>query len=175
MTQKTFWNHIRSKIKSFSSNQYLEIISELYKLNKENKNFLESRYLYENTNRIKPYKEIIEESLFPDVMRGHNISLKTGKKAISDYKKATKDEFGTIELMLFYVECGHKFTSEYGDMYESFYNSLISVFDNIIKLLKKHPEHKNAFYDRMQKIANESRDFGWGYDEMHDLFTEANL
>ncbi|MFT4718743.1 MAG: hypothetical protein ACI9IL_001083 [Rickettsiales bacterium] len=174
MTKK-HWGKIKSEIKDYSSSQFLEIVSDLYNLSGQNKNFLEARFLTSTIDAIEPYKKIIDRALFPDVIRGQDVSLTNGKKAISDYKKSTKDVFGTMELMMFYVECGHKFTSEYGDMDESFYNSFISVFDNIIKLIKKHPDHKNAFYNRIKTIANDSRNFGWGYDEVYDIFIEANL
>lgn len=174
MTKK-HWGKIKSEIKDYSSSQFLEIISDLYNLGNQNKAFLEARFLTSTIDTIQPYKKIIERFLFPDITRGQDVSLKNGKKAISDYKKSTKDLFGTIELMMFYVECGHKFTSEYGDIDEPFYNSLISVFDDIVKLIKKHPEHKDTFYGRIKVIADDSRNFGWGYDEVYDIFTEANL
>ena len=60
-------------------------------------------------------------------------------------------------------------------MDESFYNSLISVFDEIIKWLGKHPEHKDVFYSRVKRIADDSRNFGWGYDEVYDIFTASSL
>lgn len=172
---KQHWGRIKSQIKDYSPTQFLEIINDLYNLSGQNKNFLEARFLTSTIDAIQPYKKIIGRAMFPDITRGQDISLKDGKKAISDYKKSTKDEFGTIELMLFYVECGHQFTSDYGDMDESFYNSLISVFDEIIKLLKKHPEHKDVFYSRVKRIADDSRNFGWGYDEVYDIFIATNF
>lgn len=166
------WNKIKSKISQSSEDKYLEIIKNLYELSEQNRRFLEARFAKASLDVIRPYKKIIEAALYPNIMSGKGISLKDGKKAISDYKKSTKDELGTIELMLFYVECGHKFTLEYGDMDEPFYNSLISVFASLVKLIKNNSNYKDIFYDRMNKIADESREIGWGYDEIYSIFKE---
>lgn len=166
------WSKIKSRISSYSPDEFLEIIKDLYDLSGQNKTFLESRLLRASLDSLKPYKKIIEKALYPSITSNRGISLKDGKKAISDYKKSTKDDFGTMELMLFYIECGHKFTCEYGDIDEPFYNSLISVFGNLAELVKKHPDYKNVFYDRMKKIADESCKIGWGYDEIHSIFKE---
>ena len=129
MTNQKGCSKIKSRINQFSSDEYLEIIKDLYDLSSTNKTFLESRFLQSSIDSLKPYKKIIEKALYPSITSNRGISLKDGKKAISDYKKSTKDDLGTMELMLFYVECGHKFTSEYGDIDEPFYNSLISVLE----------------------------------------------
>jgi hypothetical protein len=60
------------------------------------------------------------------------------RKAITDYRRATKDIPGTLNLMLTYVEQGTRFTSEYGDFEESFYNSMESVFSEATKLVARH-------------------------------------
>lgn len=54
-----------------------------------------------------------------------------GRKAISDYKKASGDEVGVLDIMVYYVEMGTKFTLEYGDIYEEFYDSLESMFKKV--------------------------------------------
>ena len=95
------WGNIKSKIKDHSSSELLKVIADLYNLNNQNKNFLEARFLSSAIDSLESYKKIIERYLFPDITRGQDLSLKTGKKAISDYKKSTKDELGAIELMIF--------------------------------------------------------------------------
>jgi hypothetical protein len=41
-------------------------------------------------------------------------------RAIRDYRKATGNLHGTVELLMTYVENGAEFTSDYGDMDEGF-------------------------------------------------------
>ncbi|MDX9991626.1 MAG: hypothetical protein RBS68_06195 [Anaerolineales bacterium] len=44
---------------------------------------------------------------FPDMPR-----FRDAKKVFSEYKTATKDLWGTLDLMLTYVERGHAFTNK---------------------------------------------------------------
>lgn len=57
------------------------------------------------------------------------MSLSTGKAAISAYKKTINDTEGLLELMVFYVECGNKFTVDYGDIDEQCYYSIETMFE----------------------------------------------
>lgn len=52
------------------------------------------------------------------------IQISRAKGAISRYCKAVRDISGEVELKIFFVECGARFTVEYGDMDEGFYNAL---------------------------------------------------
>ena len=46
------------------------------------------------------------------------------KQAIREYKKATGNIPGTVELLMSYVENGVAFTGEYGDIDERFYDEI---------------------------------------------------
>ncbi len=175
MQKKKSWGAIKNHFKGFSIAQHQQIIKDLYNLNEENHNFLHARYSSSEpeSESLNQYKKIITGALYPDITRNKEISLKTGKRAISDYKKATNDICSTLELMIHYIECGHRFTSEYGDIDAPFYNSLISMYNNVINLLQKHPEYTKQFYDRLSYLAQDSRNFGWGYDELFHIFIDA--
>lgn len=142
-------------------------------LSDQNRAFLEARLLPGNADALTPYKRIIARAVCPAFEKDQDVSLSTGKKAISDYKKASGDVAGTLELMVWYIECGHKLTETYGDIDAPFYNSLISMYGNVLKQLRKNPEHTDMVYDRLAWLARESRNFGWGYSELYDLFTAA--
>ena len=43
------------------------LVKDLYALNKNNKTFIEARYLI-GLNSLKPYKERIVDAMYPDVM-----------------------------------------------------------------------------------------------------------
>ena len=170
---KQNWSDLKPGFKHFSKDQYLHIIKDLYALNEQNRNFLSARFQRGSIVALDPYKKIIARSISPSPEKNQDLSLRTGKKAISDYKKATGDLDGTLELMVYYVECGHQFTSTYGDIDEPFYNSLISVYNSILRQLQKFPEYKDVYYDRLAVLARDSRYFGWGYDELYELFLDA--
>lgn len=103
---------------------------------------------HRNDEILAPYKKIIKNSLYPSF--SNPISLSTGKAAISAYKKTTNDPDGTLELMMFYVECGNQFTVDLGDIDENFYCSLETMFEKILEILKtKQPDKKNQYLPRL--------------------------
>ncbi|MDZ4742644.1 MAG: hypothetical protein SGI98_04400 [Verrucomicrobiota bacterium] len=94
--------------------------------------------------------------------------LKLGKarKPIRDYKKATGNIEGTIELLRVYLENGNDFTCEFGDISDPSYDSLCSVMDELAKLLKV--EGKEAYAkvaDRLHTVASRAEKIGWGYGD----------
>ena len=150
------------------------LIKDLYALNKHNKTFIEARYL-KTSDSLEPYKKRIDEALYPDVMKDKPVSFSAGRKAISDYKKATKDTNGTIELMVHYVKTGTQFTLDYGDMYDEFYDSLYSMFQAPLKLLIKADSAtpKKKFVAELVDIVHSVRHIGWGYnDDISDLLND---
>ena len=77
--------------------------------------------------------------------------------------------------MLYYVECGVEFTNTYGDISESFYNSVATVFSNFVKEINQLPD--DSYYIRNKKRINDiytnSKDIGWGFgDEINDICHE---
>src|SRR4030095_10078888 len=121
------WKDIKTVLSQQSMPELLQLIKDLYALRPEVKDFLHARFLT-SERTLAPYKNTIQQSLSPDVIHGEDIELSRGRKAISAYKKATNDPRGTLELMVYYVECGTQFTVDYGDIDEAFYASLESMF-----------------------------------------------
>ena len=96
-------------------------------------------------------------------------------KAIEDYAKATGNNEGIAELMIYYVECGNKFTLDYGDINENFYDSLIEMYKKAVNLVYKIPKMKQEpFRKRLKKLLESADGIGWGYhDGLCDLYYEV--
>ena len=75
------WSKIKSRISSYSPDEFLEIIKDLYDLSGQNKTFLESRLLRASLDSLKPYKKIIEKALYPSITSNRGISLKRWQKS----------------------------------------------------------------------------------------------
>jgi hypothetical protein len=101
--------------------------------------------------------------------------LSRGRKAISDYKKATDDPIGTLDLMVYYVERGTRFTVDYGDIDAWFYESLESMFYQIVKTLQRSDEETiDHFLPRLESIVHRAYNIGWGYyDTISDMLKKA--
>ena len=75
--------------------------------------------------------------------------------------------------MLTYVENGTRFTNEYGDIEESFYNSMESVLGEAAKLVQSQPDLYEKFSDRFIGLRRATYGIGWGYgDAVHEIVDE---
>ncbi|MEW9701968.1 hypothetical protein [Paenibacillus sp. SI8] len=75
--------------------------------------------------------------------------------------------------LIYYVELGVEFTNDYGDMYESSYYSLASMYQNVLN--KINIDHGSSLYyvfqDRLRAIVRNTSEVGWGFhDQLADLF-----
>ena len=121
---------------------------------------------------MDPYREIIEHNISPAEPWKHPVRLSLARKAISDYRKAVGDPEGLAELMLFYVECGIRFTEEFGDIDEAFYSSMVSVFFDGMKMLNRCDKDViGKLLPRFEAVVHSTADMGWGlYDGFRDIF-----
>jgi len=163
MTKKKVptWASVKPILSDKKNSELLKLIADLYTLNIENKRFVTTRYSI-GSNHIEWYKEIISQSLYPDVNKP--IKLAAGKKAISDYFKATQKKTAQLELMVYYLETGNQFTLDYGDINETFYDSLESMFDRVLATLQDQSSATNEQYlVRLRKLVESAKGIGWGF------------
>lgn len=170
--KKETWKDIKAILVQRDTPELLKLIADLYSLNKANKSFLHARYST-GEKTLEPYYGIISDALYPDVCKNKPVRFSVGKKAISDYFKATKDREGKIELMVHYVELGTRYTAEYGDMDENFYSGLESMFQKILKELDSEPEDvANIFLSRLEDVTIMAGATGWGYEDTLNYMLE---
>jgi hypothetical protein len=159
------WGDVKKVLSQKEHGELLKLVGDLYSLNKTNKTFVQTRYQV-GTATFEPYKKIISDALYPDIVSNKPVRLSVGRKAISDYKKATKDTIGTIDLMITYVEWGTKFTVDYGDIDEQFYRSLELMMENTLAaLVKEGTKIQDKFYPRLASVVDSASGIGWGYSD----------
>jgi hypothetical protein len=100
-----------------------------------------------------------------------NLDLRGARRVVTEYTKLLKDyPLLAAELKLYYVEVGTSVTEQYGDMYEGFYNSLVSMFESFCKEVAKQPEWYSHFAERIRTLQSVTSHMGWGYgDDIQDL------
>lgn len=163
------WSDVKSKVGGLDQKQLIQIVGDLYRLSKENQEFLNARFGVLD-DPLAPFKKSIEESMYPDIYSDKPIQISKAKGAIRRYSKAVGDLIGEAELKTFFVECGNQFTVEYGDMDEGFYNALNLMYKEAIdKILSLPVEQRYEFRERLEEIMESSRNIGWGY---HDALRE---
>jgi hypothetical protein len=154
------FSDIKKELNQLDKKQLISLISELYKINSATKEYLDFfANPNENEQHVK-YKQRVLEAFYPK--RGTDLKLKEAKLAIADFKKLGTSAELQADLMLFYVECGVRFTNDFGDINESFYSSLESMYKKALDLM--HTENLlNSFQDRSLKIVKDTENIGWGF------------
>lgn len=59
--------------------------------------------------------------------------------------------------MLYYVEKGVEFTNNYGDIDQSFYSSIESMYERVIILCDEEEEYYNFFANRLKQVDSIKR------------------
>jgi hypothetical protein len=167
------WSQIKSQIGSLEKEELLNLIRDLYQLNADNKVMLATRFsAVSSEDLVEPYKKAIRREFNPE--RGlPRLNIGAARKALTSFKKASASSDAVIDLLLYYVEQGVSCTNQYGDMYEQFYMSLESAFEEAIKLIQITGSSK-AYRSRLASIVRDTSDVGWGFhDQLSDLFNDA--
>lgn len=168
------WTELRKILKELPESQLLDLLKGLHDLSPQNKAWLAAnvRPAEQNVAYLEECrKKVVKLVYSPTKGFPPNPRFRDAKKVISDYKKATKDQFGTLDLMLTHVERGHAFTNDFGDIDEPFYDVLINMLERFAEELKKAPA-SHEIYERFRPRLlqmNRTADIGWGYgDAVHD-------
>ncbi len=115
------------------------------------------------------YKKKIKREFFPE--KGYGMGRPSiGKAPILQFLKISYLPIHLVDLMLYYVEQGIKYTLAYGDIDESFYDSVESVYEDALDLIKENSLHEQ-FYDRCKKAVDDTKGMGWGFhDGLENIF-----
>jgi len=160
---------MNKELKKLGKEELYLLLLELSSLRKENADFLNLKLQKKPEEAVKYYKQKIKETLWQE-----RINLHEARKAIGDFKKISKSPEHLLELMVFYVENGVKVDNENGDMYEAFYSSMETMFDQIIKMLNENKELIPKFKGRLDSIIDRSCE-GWGHkDTLMDIYGELS-
>ena len=160
------WSILRPQLNASSKSAVIALVKDLYNHSADNRDFLEARFQAQDGGAaLEKYRRKIVEQFFPRYGNGiGKLKLGEARKAIRDYRKATGNLAGTLELMLTYVENGTQFTREYGDIDEGFYNSLDSVLAELARLLiNEAPDLYPGFQERLEQVEYAAANIGWGY------------
>lgn len=157
---------VKKQLKEYDQKELIQLISELYKNSKEVQSYLDVRLRGNDAvdELFTQTQKKVKDEFFPD--RGHGkLRLNQAKKAISEFKKMTGNEFKTTELMLYYVEQGVEFTNSFGDIDESFYNSMVSMYEKVTSACAREEDYYRALADRLLRVVTDTEEVGWGFPD----------
>ena len=118
---------------------------------------------------LDQYKRRIKREFFPE--RGFGSGKPSvGRAPILQFVKLSSSPEHLVDLMLYYVEMGVKYTLAYGDIDEPFYESLESVYEDSLDLIKENNLY-GQFRSRCKKVMTDTNGAGWGFgDYIKELF-----
>jgi hypothetical protein len=161
------WSAIRQQLATWDKPGLLNLVKDLYETAAGNRDFIHARCQAGECGGevLEKYRGKIVEQFFPARGEG-KLKLGEARKAIRDYCKATGNLPGTAELLMTYVENGTRFTHEFGDMDERFYDSVESALDELAALLRGdarglYPQ----FRDRLARVEQMTDGIGWGFHD----------
>jgi hypothetical protein len=168
------WIDVKRKIISFNIAQLLELIGDLYRLSKSNKEFFHTRFSL-SEDSLESYKRIIQDAIHPYLEDNETLDIGSAEDAIKQYSKAIDDVKGETELMVFFVECGNNFTLSYGDIDDEFYDSLLRMYEKAIQSVTELPtKGQKVFKERLHEIIDSASGIGWGYHGgLRELYYES--
>ena len=167
------WTDVKAKLASLDRPGLVGLIQDLYAANKDHQTFLHARFgLGEDI--LKPYKEILDRWLWPDVLRNQDTSVIKAKQAISSYKKAVGNPVGLAELMVFYCECAAGFCNGIVYQDDSYFDALVRMFEQALKIIAQLPaSDRDPLVARLDKVRTLSHNFGYGVgDDMDSLLAK---
>ena len=163
------WTATSRLLRNLEPKEMLDLFRQLYLLSTDNAEWIDSQFKSSQGDKLlDEYREKIILEFFPE-HNPYDSFPKMGKikQWIRDYQKGTGDMAGAAELMVTFQEQGAKFTLEYGDIDERFYDSLLSGWNDLVKMLiKTAPELFPAFRERLLEIVKPVFGrIGWGYGD----------
>ena len=164
------WNEINKRLRELSPEQMTKLFKGLHNLSAQNKAWLGAKLLQKSQDTA--YLEDYRNKIIRYVYKGTKgippmPCFGEAKKVIAEYRKFTGDMRGALDLMLTYIERGHQFTLDFGDINESFYMALENMWENLTDELHRSPakyELYEQFEPRLMKMRRKS-DIGWGYGD----------
>ena len=158
---------LKKELMQLQQNELIELVTNLYKKSKKVEEIVNAKFIGKDyvSELLEDYKGKMYDIFFPNKLTTLP-SLKAAKKLISDFK-VVGDEIAVLDLMLYYVECGNDFTNTFGDINESFYDSLCSVYEKFVDRLNLQSSDFAylRFEPRINNLINSSSHIGWGYGD----------
>ena len=118
---------------------------------------------------LEKCRQRIEENFFAEDEWGtpQLPNMLVAARPIANYRQTTGDVLGTLELMLTFVETGTRFTNQYGDIDEPFYEGLELMLADFRDLLLANPNlyAETDLAQRLISLGRKAGSLGWGYGD----------
>ncbi len=164
------WSDLRQSLQDLSKEQVVELLKGLHDLSPQNKAWLRGKLLPmgQDSAYLEDCRRKVVKAVYDPVRKTPTMPrFRDAKGIIAEYRKSTRDLRGTLDLMLTYVERGHAFTNDFGDIDEPFYDALINMLGRFAVELCNSPARREMYAQFRPRLLamGRSSDIGWGYGD----------
>lgn len=172
------WNALQAALQGLSTEQHLRLLKGLFELSLQNQTWLQSQLFSKaDGGYLEGCRKKVETLIYDRTRVTPKMpAFREAKQVISGYRKSTGDASGTLDLMLTYVERGHAFTHNFGDMNQAFYNALGNMLTRFAKEIQAHPAAATLYHAQFRErllTLQRTACIGWSYgDCVFDIVEE---
>lgn len=166
------WANVKANLDRLDRPGLLGVIHDLYKASHVNRRFLHARFV-PAAPALEEYRGLVRAAVFPDPLSQRPIRLRDATAAITEYKRATGDLAGTVDLTLEFVEAGTEQAADLGYGDDVYFAALERKVRDVVRLLEDLPDMaRDAATARLIKLGEYQDTIGWGYgDFLGDVAT----
>lgn len=133
------WPELKKRLQALDKAALVSLVKALHDASSENRALIASRLapaVEDTAGRLELFRLRVREPFFPASGGYGGLNFSNARKAIREYRKASADIVGTIDLMLTFVESGVEFALLYGEVDEAFTESIEDMVVATVKLLR---------------------------------------
>jgi hypothetical protein len=159
------WSEIKSALDGCDRNGLIGLVRDLYEASETNRRFLHARYT-PSTGVLEDYRRRVSDAVAPDPLSRQPVRLRDATAAITEYRRATGDVAGCVDLMLEFVEAATAQTADIGGGDDVYFSALERrIRDVMHALVDLDDAQREAAIDRLIRLSKYGDRIGWGYGD----------
>jgi hypothetical protein len=159
------WVDVKARLSRLDRTGLLGVVRDLYDASDLTRRFLHARFA-PTAAGLEQYRRKVRDAVFPDPFSQRPIRLRDGAHTIREYRRATGDLVGTVDLLLEFVEAGTEQAADLGYGDDSYFNTLERKVNELVRMLDTLADsERRAATARLVKLGKYQEVIGWGYGD----------
>ena len=159
------WSDVKKVLDGCDRNGLIGLLRDLYEASDTNRRFLHARYA-SSADVLEDYRRRVSKAVAPDPLSSQRVRLRDATAAITEYRRATGDVAGCVDLMLEFVEAATAQTADIGGGDDAFFSALERKVREVMGALDDLPDkQRGAAIDRLIRLGQYGGQIGWGYGD----------